>query len=205
MQSLTFVKAYYKYESAKINLDRTYDVLTEQYLLHKSNSSELKSNSAYAYGLGLSLISTDRKAKLEYSISKQLTTYDINDDSGDFPIYGIDNENNILEVNKLNHQLLVSYAFTNYIIQPYISVGGIFEQFKKLGEIETEDFRNNFPTYSTGYIGELGVRFNIKHKIYLELNGYYAATSRKATENSEEITMKEKYSGVNIGLNFILF
>jgi hypothetical protein len=199
------IKPFYRYESSKINLDRTYIVKTDDFNLRKSNSSELKSNSSFAYGLGLSIISTDRKAKFEYSISKQLTTYGIDDDSGDFPIYGIDNENNILEVNKLNHQFLFSYAFTDYMIQPFMSFGGFFEQFKSLGEVEAVDFRYNFPTYAGGLIGEIGVRYNYKHKIYLELNGYYAGTSRSVTNQTDETIMKEKFYGVNIGLNFILF
>jgi len=198
------IKPFYRYESSKMNIDRSYIVKTPLLSLHRSNSSELKSSSSYAYGLGLSIISTDRKAKLEYSISKQLTTYNVNDESGDFTFFGIDSENN-LEVNKLNHQLLLSYSFTNYKIQPFVSVGGIFEQFKKLGEINKEDFLYNFPTYATGYLGEIGVRYNIKNKVYFEVNGYYASIGRKTTENSDEINLKEKYYGLNLGINFILF
>lgn len=199
------IRPFYKYEASTFTADysiiRTHRTPNgESISEYISSSRELNSSSGYSYGLGLNILSSDLRFMLGYNLSKQRNTYTIDGDFGVIPLT-IDDEN-IFTVNKLNHEILLRYAFTHYIIQPVLGLGGIVGQYKSIGNNTGEELR--IMSYQ-GLVAELGARYNIKNRLFIEINAYFSQEWRRKTEGSMELKLKENLGGINFSVNYILF
>lgn len=171
------LKPIFKYETSEIKIKESnvyihyYDDVN--YIRYENSINETyKSNLSYSYGLGINISTPSKRLRLEYSILKHTSHFEKTYNIGKHPevsdFISDDNNKYDFRLDGVEHQILLSYMFTNWSFKPLIGFGGVFVN--NTGYINDKEIY--FPEASLGSIFIVGVNFNVIKRIDVEM-GYY--------------------------------
>ena len=184
-----------------------------RYTYIRKESYTFKSNSSYFYGLGITAYSPNKRFKLEYSLIKNISSYEDIKYSSYFPLsllgYSLPDIYNVnsFTINELEHQLMVSYYLSSYKIKPYLTLGFVLSN-----NINTNNNKENIKLIDEyiGFIYKTGVNYKLKERFEVELNCFYASKSGKSSQANffltEKVNNKLNISqfGISLSANIIL-
>ena len=206
------VSSHLSYKFTQVNID--VENLTTHIIEYNANilenasySNRYNSNYSYSYGLGITVLSWDRRFKLEYSFYKEYNNFLKTQHYNLLSYY--DNFNTLL-VKKLCHQVNLDFSFTYSKVTPYISIGLLLESLKESNI--SGDTKIFLPEQYLGYITELGVKYYLKERMFFELSAYYSSSndaqswSQRSNNTLYESLMEVNFTnlGLNLNINILL-